>query len=148
MLKKAKQRTRELNPDIVIVTETWCHSGISNSFLNIPGYTIDNELGQDSQDTINGCGEGILVYSKANLVIYPDDKHDYYFNQYSKFTVWLTENSIPLNIIAVYRFPNSSETNNQELNKLLSNIKNTVLIDYFDFPKIDWENKTSDDSSK
>ena len=33
--------TRELNPDIVIVTETWCHSGISNSFLNIPGYTID-----------------------------------------------------------------------------------------------------------
>ena len=33
-------------------------------------------------------------------MIYPDDKHDYYFNQYSKFTVWLTENSIPLNIIA------------------------------------------------
>ena len=47
--------TRELNPDIVIVTETWCHSGIDNSFLNIPGYTIDNELRQDRQDTTNGC---------------------------------------------------------------------------------------------
>ena len=141
--------TRELNPDIVIVTETWCHSGIDNSFLNIPGYTIDNELRQDRQDTTNGCGGGILVYSRANLVIYPDDKNDNYFNQYSNFTVRLTENSIPLNIIAVYRSPNSSETNNQELNKLLSNIKNnTVLIGDFNFPKIDWDNKTSDNSSK
>jgi len=25
--------TRELNPDIVIVTETWCHGGIDNSFF-------------------------------------------------------------------------------------------------------------------
>ena len=48
-----------------------------------------------------------------------------------------------------YRSPNSSETNNQELNKLLSNIKNnTVLIGDFNFPKINWENKTSDNSSK
>ena len=84
--------TRELNPDIVIVTETWCHSEIDNSFLNIPGYTIDNELRQDRQDTTNGCGGGILVYSRANLVIYPDDKNDN-FNQYSNFTVRLTKNS-------------------------------------------------------
>ncbi len=81
-----------------------------------------------------------------------NNSNDNYFNQYSNITVRLTDNSIPLNIIAVYRdyrSPNSSETNNQELNKLLSNIKNnTVLIGDFNFPKINWENKTSDNSSK
>ena len=95
--------------------------------------------------TINGRGGRILVYSRANLVIYHDIKHDNYFNQYSNFTVRLTENSIPIHVIEVYRSQNSSETNNQELNKLLSNIKNnTVLIGDFNFSKIDWENKTSD----
>jgi hypothetical protein len=139
----------EIEPDIIIVTETWCHSAISNAYLNIPGYMIDDELRQDRTDTVNGAGGGILVYSKENLVLYPNDRLDNNFNKYSSFNIRLTGNSMPLTIIAVYRSPNSTESNNKELYKLISQvINNTALIGDFNYPKIDWENLTCDNPSR
>ena len=56
---------------------------------------------------------------------------------------------MPLNIIAVYRSPNSSEVNNSQLCNLIDNVKsNTVLIGDFNYPKIDWDNLTSDNPSR
>ena len=56
---------------------------------------------------------------------------------------------MPLNIIAVYRSPNSREVNNSQLCNLIDNVKsNTVLIGDFNYPKIDWDNLTSDNPSR
>ena len=50
----------EIDPDIVILTETWCNSNISSDILQIPGYTIEESLRKDRQDTVNGIGGGIM----------------------------------------------------------------------------------------
>ena len=34
----------EKNPDIILITESWCYSETSNNVLNIPGYFIDEKL--------------------------------------------------------------------------------------------------------
>jgi hypothetical protein len=41
------------DPDIILLTETWCNSEISNSELAIDGYTLEAELRRDRTDTHN-----------------------------------------------------------------------------------------------
>jgi hypothetical protein len=58
-----------MNPDIILVTESWCHSEISNAFLSIDGYEIQPDLRMDREDTAGGRGGGLLVYGKSGLTI-------------------------------------------------------------------------------
>ena len=51
--------TNDLTPDIICICETWCHAGKDNSFLNIPGYKLIEDL---RKDTVNIC----LVYRSPN----------------------------------------------------------------------------------
>ena len=52
----------DLEPDIILLTETWCNTNISNSQLKVPGYDMITELRQDRVDTQQGIGGGLLVY--------------------------------------------------------------------------------------
>ena len=61
----------EINPDIILVTETWCNDRVSTPYLNINGYRI--ELRLDRSDTSNGIGGGIIVYIKSDLTILPNE---------------------------------------------------------------------------
>jgi hypothetical protein len=78
----------ELDPDLILVTETWCNEQITNTFLAIPGYELINDLRKDRYDTDRGRGGGLLVYAKNNISVCvlpsdePDAKH-----QYCKFKV-------------------------------------------------------------
>jgi len=76
----------ESKPDIILVTESWCHPGIADSYLSINGYQLQPELRVDRSDTANGIGGGLLVYSRDGLDILPCDKV-LKFDQYAKFTV-------------------------------------------------------------
>ena len=99
--------------------------------------------------TQQSCGGGILVYIRETLVIYPNDNPDLNFSQYSNFTIRLAENSMPLNIFAIYRSPNSDEKNNEELCRIFDNIKqNTVLFGDFNYPKVNWLNQSCDNPSR
>ena len=51
----------EQDPDVIILTETWCNPNITQPFLEIPGYTLDPELRHDRSDTVNGIGGGIGI---------------------------------------------------------------------------------------
>jgi hypothetical protein len=64
----------ESKPDIILETESWCHPGISDSYLSINGYQLQPELRVDRSDTANGIGGGLLVYSRDGLNILPCDK--------------------------------------------------------------------------
>ena len=139
------------DPDIILITETWCNDDISNAMLNVPGYFIEPELRLDRTDTMNGIGGGLLVYAKESLIIKPVQiEND--FNMFKRFEVLREskddgrfETKPNLTITLVYRPPRSRIENTNELCKLFRNSgENSILIGDFNFPTINWDEFTSD----
>jgi hypothetical protein len=127
----------ENKPDIILLTETWCNTTITDANLSIPNYQLETELRRDRADTTNGIGGGLLVYSKIGLKILPSDNMGSKFHQFVSFKV-LTKNE-PVNIVLAYRPPNSSKENTEELCKLLRELpRNSILIGDINLPDIDW----------
>ena len=139
----------DTDPDLILVTETWCNEGISNGMLNIPGYNIEPELRIDRNDTLNGIGGGILVYAREGLIIIPEAVSNN-MNMFTKFQVQSKDDSrVNLSVTLVYRSPRSSQENTAELCKLFENNKdNSIFIGDFNFPGINWSDLTSDRGSE
>ncbi len=78
------------DPDLILITETWCNEDISNAMLSVTGYFIEPELRLDRTDTMNGIGGGLLVYAKENLVVKPV-LIDNEFNMFRRFEVLRSE---------------------------------------------------------
>ena len=53
----------DMEPDLILITETWCNSDITNAHLCIAGYELQPDLRVDGEDTKGGRGGGLLVYS-------------------------------------------------------------------------------------
>ena len=143
----------DTNPDIILITETWCNEGVSTALLNIHGYNIDPELRLDRRDTINGIGGGLIVYSRDNLIIKPvSDSNE--FNMFTRFDIINSCESKDggrggskpnLSVTLVYRPPRSRNENIELLCKLFENsTDNSIIIGDFNFPSIDWKNLTAD----
>ena len=73
-----------MQPDIVLICESWCNSSISDANISISGYELQQDLRFDRSDTANGIGGGLVVYSRNGLEILSCDKISD-FNQYCKF---------------------------------------------------------------
>ena len=133
----------DLEPDIILLTETWCNSSIPDAALSIPLYEIATDLRRDRTDTTNGVGGGLLVYVKTGVKILPCDKFsDYEFNQFCSFKV--DTKGSPLNIVLIYRPPTSGNQNIDNLCDLLKNLdRNSIVIGDVNLPDINW----LDDSS-
>ena len=137
----------EINPDIILVTETWCNDRVSTPYLNINGYRI--ELRLDRSDTSNGIGGGIIVYIKSDLTILPNDQTEVKFDQSLSCRIQQQNKDSPTDIYVIYRSPNSNESNDMELCRLVSNLESdSVLIGDFNYPRINWTNMTADKKSK
>ena len=89
-------------------------------------------------------GRGVLVYAKTELEATPVIFHEEF-----RESVWI---SVPVGsgskdkmlIGCVYRSPNSSEVNNDNLLRLINDANNTsfssvLILGDFNFPHIDWE---------
>ena len=128
----------EENPDFILLTETWCNSMISNAALTLPGYQLETDLRIDRENTTNGIGGGLLVYTKDGIKVTTCKQlENYKLTQYCAFSIMTGKE--PVNIVLVYRPPNNDKTNMDELCKLVRNLpKNTILIGDINFPKIDW----------
>ena len=64
------------------------------------------------------------------------------FNQFAYVELKLT-NQISLDLVVVYRSPNSTSNNNEHLFQLLREVKSTSLVvGNFNFPSIDWESSS------
>ena len=126
-----------MEPDLVLVTETWCNSEISNAYLDIPGYELQPDLRMDRCDTDRGRGGGLLVYTKRGLQILSCDSGAD-FVKHCKFVVR------GVTFYLIYRSPNSPV---EELTKLAELIRkaerNCVIIGDFNLPQIDWAAGTS-----
>jgi hypothetical protein len=106
--------TQDLEPDIILLTETWCNSTITNASLTLENYNLESDLRHDRNDTTAGIGGGLLVYSRKDLRILPCDKFDdNEFKQFCAFKISTTGEQ--LTIILAYRPPSSPQTNTTAL---------------------------------
>ena len=141
-IKDLEATASDVKPDLILITESWCNSDISDNVLKLSGYELASDLRKDRTDTANGIGGGLLIYSRIGLEILPVDS-DSDFNQYVNFKV-VTASST-LNVILIYRSPNSSVVNNSKLTSIIENAPtNTMVIGDMNYPNVDWVSMTSD----
>ena len=135
-------------PDLILVTESWCSNNISNSEISIDNYFIEPSLRLDRTDTLNGIGGGLLVYVRNGLKVLPIDNQST-FNQYCNFNVLCDNNEVDFNVTLVYRSPNSTQENNRLLNDIILNSpQNDLIVGDFNFPNIDWSTNECDARSR
>jgi hypothetical protein len=127
----------DLSPDLILVTETWCNDQITNAFLTIPGYDLQQDLRKDRLNTDRGRGGGLLVYSKAGLPVLSIDIEDT-VHQYCKFKVK------DVTFCLVFRSPSSGVAGVQSVTDMVSGMqRNCVLVGDFNLPEIDWQAGTA-----
>ena len=110
---------------------------------------MEPSLRIDRADTAHGIGGGLLVYVKNGMIITSEQDFSK-FNQYCRFSVTEnTNNQNPLNILLIYRSPNSSEENNNQLCNIIQEVpENTIIIGDFNYPKINWQGVSNDRKSE
>ena len=91
-----------LNPDIILISESWTHTGISKAFLSIDGYELSCRA--DRTGTTDGRRGGLLIYSKLGFVV-TEVVHKTDFNQILALSI---AQSKQLTVNLVYCSPNSS----------------------------------------
>ena len=138
----------ENKPDIITFTETWTNDSTSGGFLQLDGYSLIKR--KDRKDTTNGFGGGILTYAKSDLICHEMDLPLLdKFNQATGITVG--DNHSNVNVVTIYRphklyNGDNLEENNERLIGILSNAPNpTIFVGDFNYPKINWENQTTND---
>jgi hypothetical protein len=123
----------DINPDLILVTESWCNPDRTNAYLTIPGFELQTDLRVDRSDTGGGRGGGFLVYSKTRLQILKLDQSTN-LTQVCKFKLH------DMTCYLVYRPPSAGADSVSELVNILKNCeKNSILIGDFNLPAIDWE---------
>ena len=130
------------DPDVIILTETWCNPNITQPFLEIPGNTLDPELRHDRSDTVNGIGGSILIYVRIGLTFLTCDLIND-FNQHCRFSI-KSKNDV-LNFTVIYRSPNSNITNTNKLCDIINKVPtNSIIIGDINLSGIDWANHYAD----
>ena len=134
-IQELKLYVEDANPDIIAITESWTHCNIPNSYLNLPNYYVAAR--HDRKDTLNGRGGGILIYVKNCLKSYETTDHCG-FNQYASIEIILSKSN-SLGLYVVYRSPNSTRNNNDQLIDVLRTVKNpAIVVGDFNYPLADW----------
>ena len=146
--KKTELYTRitcEDSPDAIIVTEALpkTHgSGIGFPELQMDGYNLYHN------DTTQG--RGIVIYVRKSLKAWEIPVKSN-FEEYLSINIELN-NKEKLTICAIYRSPNSSPDNNQNLIELFrvlekENKTSLLIIGDFNYPGINWNNKEASGSN-
>jgi len=136
----------DFQPDLILLTETWCNDNISDAALSLHGYSLETDLRRDRQDTGNGVGGGLLVYSRKGMKILPLDINNN-FNQFCSFSTGTKRDS--LNFVLAYRPPSSGTENTNKLCEMMRELPmNSVIIGDINMPGINWETMTSDNKGR
>ena len=123
------------NPDVIILTESWTHENIAESYLKIDDYELI--VRKNREDTKKGRGGGILVYVKTGILAWELETDD--FIQRGGIALGGEGGDPELIIHVVYRSPNSPSENNDKLMKWMKSLKGRfVVLGDFNYPDIDW----------
>ena len=130
----------KINPDIICITETWLHNEIDSFSLGLSSYSI---FRKDRGDGNNPHG-GVLLCVKPYL----NPVVEVHSTSNEVLFVSLHVNGSPLKIIAAYRTPSMTQSENEDfvnfLRDKLIHQNNFVLVGDFNYPRIDWPNLSSD----
>ena len=131
----------DINPDLILVTESWCHDGITDAFLKIPGYELQTDLRLDREDTAGGTGGGLLVYARESLTILSDDSAGN-FTQHQNFKILTGKEELRFSL--VYRSPSSRPESVQLLADLVKATRGKrLIVGDINLSKIDWQAATA-----
>ena len=121
---------------MIILTETWTNQDIQDEYLVIKGFEMTAR--EDRKDTKGGRGGGILVYARKEIDVWRDSGCKD-FNQ--MVTVKIGGSGQDVTVHVIYRSPNSSSTNDEELNKWVKSLSGKfIIIGDLNYPGIQWEN--------
>jgi hypothetical protein len=122
----------DIAPDLILISETWCNDKITNAFLSIPGYDVQDDLRVDRADTGGGRGGGLLVYVRNGLQVLKLDSN-VSFCQMCRFQVKDV-------VMYLLYWPQSARPDSiSEIASVISAAgKNSIIIRDFNVPDIDW----------
>ncbi|XP_041483858.1 uncharacterized protein LOC121430607 [Lytechinus variegatus] len=125
-------------PDVISIVETWLNDKISDAEIQIPGYQATR---LDRQNRPHG---GVLLYTKEGIEVHPrtDSELDIYDE-----ALWcdITSQGTELDLLIgiVYRSPNNTNEQNDNLNKALYLLnkeqKDILIMGDFNYRDINWE---------
>ena len=125
--------------DIFAVTESWTNDDIGDEIIRINGYQTAVRL--DRCDTERGRGGGIIVYVKNEVDIVTEEVKTN-FNQCASLRIRARCGDVKLHV--VYRSPNSTKANDDDLCKWLHELRGqNVIVGDLNFPDINWSAGTS-----
>ena len=131
--------------DIFGLSDTWANDNISDSELNIPGYSLYRK---DRNNIFKSKGGRVALYINENLVsrhheILPDTECEAVWAKIS-----LSKNS-HLVVGVCYRSPSSTTEENMQLTKVIETaaINCALIFGDFNYPSIEWKNLDADNSS-
>ena len=107
--------------------------------MELNGYKLI--VRKDREDTTDGRGGGILIFSKSELRCHEIEVH---CDIIQRATVQIKLEDCDLNLHAIYRSPNSSVENNSKINDFIRSLTvNSIVVGDFNHPSVNWELQTS-----
>ena len=136
----------ENNIDIIGITETWMTKSISDSEMNIEGYTL---IRQDRDDSVKQRGGGVAMYIRNDIDF--SRREEIYDKDFPE-SVWcsINYNSESTLIGVCYRAPDSQIINDNALYQLIDKVSKdnvVVIMGDFNFPQFNWNRIETIDES-
>ena len=142
--KELELYLNEENIDIMGISETWLNESITDSEMNINGYTF---LRRDRNNMQKKRGGGVAFYVKNELnLIQREDIFETNFPE----SIWCTIDCKGVNTLLgiCYRPPDSLKLNDEALFSLLNRVsqEKVIIMGDFNYPELRWgENETVSD---
>ena len=128
------------NPHVLTLTEFGASTNVSDGELGIDGFSLYRG---DHSSGGGGLGKGAAIYIKNSLNHSACPSFDENEFDCSAWCTVLLSDGKRLLIGVIYRSPNSTENNNEEMLKILRMASKTktdylLICGDFNLPKIDW----------
>jgi len=131
------------SPDLILITESWANSNITNAEISLKGYNILRT------DKPIGRGGGCLVYHKKTIQVTPLGNS---LATPGVQSIWaeLTSGDKTYTIGLYYNSPNSGQEDRQlmitEIKNVCTKKENVILCGDFNYPGINWTTLHTDNN--
>ena len=127
----------EWKPHVIVVTESWAHCNLDDSFFCISHYALYR------RDRLDSRGGGVMMYIHSSLSSVEILRDNLFIFEDCVACKVFVPNGPSLSVAAFYRSPSSSNSNNLSLAAAISMVMRHdstyhILCGDFNFPDIDW----------
>jgi hypothetical protein len=127
-LDELRVTTSLIKPDLILLTETWLNSNVTDSLLNIPGYTLFRH-----DRPLPRRGGGVAVYVKNHIFVRP-----FFVTNFLEpvNSLWCILADIKVIVLCIYVPPDVSRSHSSDVNCFIVENFDTLLSQYPDFDVI------------